>query len=136
MKPFFIKNYIAKSKIPSAGIGVFAGKNYKKNDIVEIAPFLEVDLIGNENILSNYQFQSHINPDKAVVIFGYGSMYNHSRRPNLKYYYEDINNRSVQFQATRDIKKGDELTINYGMGHTVQNKIPKKSNRKKISKKI
>ncbi len=123
MKKYFLKNYITNSQILNAGLGVFAGKDYKKGDIVEIAPFLEVDLIGNENILSNYQFQSHINSNKGVIIFGYGSMYNHSSPPNLKYYYQDADSRLVEFYATRDIKKGIELTINYGKGHTVNKKI-------------
>jgi uncharacterized protein len=47
----------------------------------------------------------------VAVVLGYGSLYNHSYKPNA--YYRDRRNRVKEFIALRDIAAGEEITINY-----------------------
>ena len=112
--------YVAQSKIPNAGYGVFANRDFKKGDIIERAPFLEVDTpYGNE--LMQYVFQSHLTPNKSIIVFGYGSIYNHSLHPNIIYSISPKlpSDRLFTYQAFKNIKKGDELYINYGKDHPI-----------------
>jgi len=63
------------------------------------------------NILNDYIFRDTNNDDYKLVALGYGSMYNHSDTPNLKYYCE---NDKMIYKATRDIDIDEELYISYG----------------------
>lgn len=116
--------YVAPSKIANAGYGVFANKSFKKGDVIERAPFLEIETpYGNE--LMNYVFQSHLDRTKSLIVFGYGSIYNHSLTPNVVY---SINpqlpsDRLFTYQAAKPIKKDEELFINYGEEHKVNEMI-------------
>ena len=116
--------YVAPSKILNAGYGVFANKDFKKGDIVERAPFLERETpYGNE--LMNYVFQSHLDRTKSLVVFGYGSIYNHSLTPNIMYSINSQlpSDRLFTYQTTKAIKKDEELFINYGEDHKVNEMI-------------
>lgn len=105
---------IKNSNIKEAGLGVFTDKKLKINDIVEIAPVLKVQtnyLFQPNNVLNDYIFRDTNNDEYKLVALGYGSMYNHSDTPNLKYYCE---NDKMIYQATRDIDLDEELYISYG----------------------
>ena len=43
---------------------------------------------------------------------GYGSLYNHSYEPNAR--YDDRAPATKVFTALRDIRAGEEITVNYG----------------------
>ena len=45
------------------------------------------------------------------MALGYGSLYNHSDRPNARYH--DEGGRTKVFTAIRDIGPGEEITVNY-----------------------
>ena len=112
------KIYIAPSVIPGAEYGVFAKRRIKINETVEIAPFVEVPrdaLYTHPNKFQDYAFRSHINPSNALIILGYGSMYNHYSRPNVAYdKYPKDPSRFLVFFAIKDTPKGGELFIHYG----------------------
>ena len=105
----FSNNYLAKSKLLNDGYGVFANKNYKKDEIVEKNKFLEY--LDNSSGLENYKFKSHKDSSKSIIVLGNGCMFNHKDNNNVDYYYEDD---FIIYKATRDIKKNEELFINYG----------------------
>jgi uncharacterized protein len=46
-----------------------------------------------------------------ALALGYGSLYNHSYRPNAR--YEDVGRTVKAFVAIRAIAQGEEITINY-----------------------
>ena len=48
-------------------------------------------------------------------MLGFGSLYNHSYEPNAKY-VRRVSKRVVEFVAIKDIKKGQEITVNYNFG--------------------
>lgn len=106
---------IKKSKIKSAGLGVYSLRDFKVEDIVEICPIIRVPdySFTKDNILTDYIFKDPLNEDYKLIALGNGSIYNHADVPNLKYYYH---NEKMIFQATKKILIGDELYISYGYG--------------------
>ena len=104
-------NYISSSNIEKAGFGIFAGKQYKANDTIEVVPFVEVD---TNNSIHPYTFNSHLNDSKFLVMLGKPSLINHSvEYENVKYKVDD-KDRIMIFYAIKDIKKDDEFYLNYG----------------------
>ncbi len=52
---------------------------------------------------------------KAGICLGFGSLYNHSYSPNATYkkLHEE---KMIEFIAIKDIKKDEEITVNYNFG--------------------
>lgn len=101
-------------KAGKLGRGVFANKNFKIGDVVEVSPVItipkdEADEI-QDTIIQLYIFGE---PDgEAYIALGHGSLFNHSIEPNVKY-RSDLENRTIVFKASKPIKKGQQLFINY-----------------------
>jgi hypothetical protein len=108
--------YIGKSAIPNAGRGVFARRDIKKGEIIERSPIIEVpknDLSNlKESILVTYFFYFGKNKERLAMALGFGSMYNHSSKPNTTYRIKP-KEMVIDFIALDDIKKDNEITFNY-----------------------
>ncbi len=108
---------LKKSQIPQAGRGVFAREPIKKNKIIEQCPVLVVPRKDYKNlkktILRNYYFMW--GKVTCGICFGFGSFYNHSYRPNSTFKI-DTKNHIIRFVAIKDIRKGEEITVNYNYG--------------------
>lgn len=94
------------------GRGVFAKVALKKGDIVETAPFLYVPEEEVGHTLNDYVFGYDENWN--ILVFGHGSMYNHSDTPNLTYEHSERLEDSFDYIALRDIKANEEMFIDYG----------------------
>lgn len=107
------KIYLAESKIPNFGKGVYAFKNIKKGEAIEVAPILILefnDFIDTKwNLLFEYYFWMD---DYVVLALGYASLYNHSKDPNCKYELNKVD-KTITFTAIKDIKKDQEIYFNY-----------------------
>ena len=99
------------------GRGVFTHAPIKKNTILEIAPVIvmthEHRQLLDQTLLHDYIFEWQ--PDGAnmcCMALGWIPIYNHSYRSNCEYAmnYDD---NTMFIQAIRNIKAGEELTINY-----------------------
>jgi hypothetical protein len=91
--------------------GVFANKDYKKGDILEICPAIKFGHRIDDSIpLSNYGF--NINNNYNILAFGYCSLYNHSDTPNA--HWSIINENQIQITILNDIKKNEEIFVHYG----------------------
>ena len=116
-----MKQYISHSKIPKAGRGVFAGGEIQKGEVVEICPFIEIpqqELKSiEESVLINYVYFFGREKERLLIALGFGSIYNHTYSPNAKY---KINSKekTIEFIATHDIKKDQEITVNYIQGNS------------------
>jgi len=110
------KVYIGKSKIFNAGRGVFARDDIKKNEIIETCPIIEVprhDMSNlKESILVTYFFYFGKNKERLAIVLGFGSIYNHSYKPNSKFKIKN-KEKIIDFIALSDIQKDDEITFNY-----------------------
>ena len=103
-----IKNYIGQSRV--GGRGVFAGKNYKYGEIIEIAYCIKDDPNNySKAILRDYLFR--IDNNNSLICLGYGSFYSHNDNPNCRYI---VNNDTIVFVCKQSIKKDDEIFISYG----------------------
>ena len=93
--------------------GVFATKDYKKDDIIEICPTITEETSKFQGILKDYIFKYD---DKiSLLAFGFCSMYNHS--DNYNALWKVLSKEQMKFYATKDIKKGEEILISYGDGY-------------------
>jgi uncharacterized protein len=106
--------------MPSAGRGVFAKTDIKKDEIIERCPVIEIpegDLAQvNESILVTYFYSFGKSRKRLVIVLGFGSIYNHSYIPNAVY-KEQYKERLVDFVSLRDIKKDEEIMVNYVQGN-------------------
>ena len=97
------------------GRGVFAAKAFKKGEVIEVAPALRVpkgeEAIFLATFLANYLFATQ--EDGSVIGLGYTSLYNHSNKPSADFF---VNDTIVAIKATRNIKAGEEITLDYGWG--------------------
>ena len=99
------------------GRGVFARRNFCKGDTIEICSIIRIP--GNQvrhidkTILYDYYFGWGRAKKEAALALGLGSLYNHSYEPNAAY-RKDMSNARIIFIAIRKIKRGEEVTVNYG----------------------
>ncbi|BDS12547.1 SET domain-containing protein [Aureispira anguillae] len=98
------------------GQGVFTGAKINAGSIIEICPILYLpknDIVALQTtIINDYYFEWGTNLDAGALALGYGSIYNHSFKPNA-YYNVDMENNTLSIYALRTITPGDEITINY-----------------------
>lgn len=107
-------NYV--QHIEGKGRGVFAGKDYKAGEIIEECHVIifsehEIENIEKTN-LDNYYYQWGDGFRDGAIALGNGSIYNHSIEPNA-HYFHNIKMSMMVYKSIRDIKKGEEITVNY-----------------------
>lgn len=114
------KIYIGKSSIPNAGRGVFALVDIKNGEVIEQCPVIDIPQKQVHNIQSsiliNYNFAWGAPEDRLAICLGFGSVYNHAYDPNATY-IKHIERELINFVAIKDIKKGEEITVNYNHGN-------------------
>ena len=106
------------------GLGVFARRSIPKGEVIERVPLLVMDseeYAGgvDRSLLARYVF--HWGEGQIALALGYGSLYNHSYRPNAR--YEDEAPQAKRFVAIRDIGAGEEVTVNYNGSPTSRKKL-------------
>ncbi|MBW3002986.1 SET domain-containing protein [Candidatus Woesearchaeota archaeon] len=117
-----MKVQVKKSEIH--GKGIFATKDIKKDEVIEVCPIIilnqeDTKIIDNTS-LYNYYFGWRNNG--SAIVLGYSSIYNHSYQPNARYNRDFINN-NVIFIAIKPIRKGEEITVNYNGNPNSQEKV-------------
>jgi SET domain-containing protein len=110
--PFQQSDAIKIKQIKGKGRGVFARRAIRKGEVIESVPVLimtseEYEEGLSKTLLKNYCFGW--GTDQVALALGYGSLYNHSYRPNAR--YEDIGTQTKDFVAV--IAEGEEITVNY-----------------------
>ena len=98
------------------GRGVFTSKMIKAKTVVEISPVI---VMSNDErqwldktLLHDYIFVWGKMEDQCCMALGWVPMYNHSYKSNCEYFM-DFENDTITIETVRDVKKGEELTINY-----------------------
>jgi SET domain-containing protein len=110
------------------GRGVSALVKFRAGDTIEISPCLLIDQIDEIELqktdLKLYVFDTHLKRDrpKLALALGCGSLFNHSKKPNTTYVYDEKSNCMI-FSAISDIKIGEQLFINYGYDAALECKI-------------
>ncbi|MEJ2347848.1 MAG: SET domain-containing protein-lysine N-methyltransferase [Patescibacteria group bacterium] len=110
------KIYVSKSRILNAGRGVYARRDIKKGEIIERCPIIEISKHDTSNLkesmLVTYFFYFGRNKERVAIALGFGSIYNHTDKPNTTYKIKP-REKVIDFIALTDIKKDEELTFNY-----------------------
>lgn len=104
---------VAVRMIPGKGRGIVALADFSPGDLIECCPLLifksNKDQLAHSG-LHRYYYE-WINKTQAIVL-GYGSLYNHAYDANACYEH-DYDNLLLRILATRLIKTGEEIMINY-----------------------
>ena len=99
----------------NAGNGLFAGKDYKKGDLVEINNFILLKSNNVDGLLFDYIFNHSYDDNYCIANLGNISLINHSiKNANVNPYDFDLNKKEQKCFATKDIKKGEEFLYDYG----------------------
>lgn len=102
------------------GRGVFTSKILKKGELIEICPVIELSYKEHQklsgHILENYAFVWNTRKRSVAILLGFGSLYNHSSKPNADY-IKKLSDGVMVFKALKNIKAGEEITIDYGDMH-------------------
>jgi SET domain-containing protein len=105
--------------MPDAGRGVFAKVAIAKGELIEKCPVLAIpehDMAAlSQSILVTYFYFFGKKKERMVIALGFGSLYNHTYTPNATY-KENDKEQTIDFIALRDIKKDEEITVNYIQG--------------------
>lgn len=109
-----IKNYLAQAG--NKGVGVFAGEDIKKGQTVWVfdinftRTYNDADVQKmpdyQQEFVKKYAYTDHSNPSVWILDLDNGRFMNHDDNPNSDY---DLKTG----WATRDIKKGEEITCDY-----------------------
>lgn len=98
------------------GRGVFTSQSIDSGEVIEVCPVLiipKVELpIIHKTVLHDYYFLWGDNLEDCAIALGFGSIYNHELNPNANFIL-DIFNKTIDIEAIKPIKAGEEITINY-----------------------
>jgi uncharacterized protein len=98
------------------GRGVFAGRRFRKGEIIEICPVIPLSSAATRKcqggVLERYVFAWTGKEYPAVIALGYGSIYNHSDDPNARFYPRPGKVEMV-YRAVRDIEPGEQIFVDY-----------------------
>jgi SET domain-containing protein len=96
------------------GRGVFAGRRFRKGEILERCPILPITAKERRALertrLSAYMYER--DAGAAAIALGFGSLYNHSFDANAECELL-VNEGTAVFRALRAIAPGEEITIRY-----------------------
>lgn len=99
------------------GRGVFALRDFKKGEVLELAPVIPVskrNVIDNGEAPDGYllEWDGLYEDEEYCMPLGYVMLYNHSQSPNI-ILDQDFENYIMSVTALRDISQGEELCWNY-----------------------
>ncbi len=101
---------------PGRGRGVFTSENLPGSTIIEISPVIVLTAAGklllDKTLMHDYIFFWGQEDSQCCVALGYLSMYNHDYQSNAEYEM-DFESEIIRVSTVRDIKKGEEVFINY-----------------------
>lgn len=116
------------------GRGLYATRNFKKGEIIEVSPVVVIDkmdtrLISDTN-MNMYVFEW--SKDSSALALGYGSLFNHSKKYNVSY-MNSFRSKEIVFMTTRKIRKGEQLFIHYGYDPKYGIQITKQNKERRLS---
>lgn len=98
------------------GLGVFTKTHIPAESVIEVCPIIylpEQDIPAlQKTVINNYYFEWDDDRKGGAIALGYGSIYNHSFKPNACYDV-DVESQRLYILAYRNIVPGEEITINY-----------------------
>ncbi len=110
------KSRIFVDSVPGMGRGVFAGQPLQKGEVIETCPVIllskpDVARVV-ETILDKYLFAWNDEQGTCCIALGFGSLYNHSPKPNAAG-CRILDRNEIEFVALRDIEEGEQILTDY-----------------------
>lgn len=109
-------NIYSVQMVEGMGRAVIAERDIKLGEIVTNCELLVLD-IGDTNMVNSTELQYYTftySEGKDCLVLGDGEIFNHDNDANTVYGLIDFDGRKLmRFQAARDIKKGEQLFIDY-----------------------
>ena len=94
--------------------GVLADRDIAEDELIHTAPIVLIPVEEQpaleQTALKVYYFEW--DDTHHCFALGYGSLFNHSYTANV-YFIRDFDEKVILFYAGKNIRKGEELTINY-----------------------
>ena len=98
------------------GRGIFTSVNLRIGTVVEIAPVIVMESTDRQwldkTLLHDYIFEWGGKKKQCCMALGWVPLYNHSYKSNCEYEM-DYKEQLINIITVRNIKKGEELFINY-----------------------
>ena len=111
-----LKDYLQVKITEKKGRGVFTSQSIPAGTMVENSPVIvmkkEDRLHLDKTLLHDYIFEWGVNKDQCCMALGLIPIYNHSYESNCEYFM-DFDEQTMMVKTVRDIKEGEELTVNY-----------------------
>ena len=111
-----VKPYLYVEESAVKGKGVFTHELIPAGTVIEIAPVIVMSLEDRKHLdktlLHDYIFEWGKMKDKCCMALGLLPMYNHNYKSNCEYFM-DFEDDTIRVKTVREIKNGEELTINY-----------------------
>ncbi|MDV2481628.1 SET domain-containing protein [Methanoculleus sp. Wushi-C6] len=100
------------------GRGIFARRDLAAGELIEVCPVIVLGGADEQELLDkthlfDYYFAWGEHQELAAVALGYGSLFNHSYHANADHVC-DVARGQIRIYAHRGIRRGEEITINYG----------------------
>ena len=121
--PYFSAFGLRICETGNAGRSIFASRPIESNTIIDISPVLlfnpeEYEAHGRHTILDSYTFvwEKSTSGNTMALALGLGSLFNHHPTSANISYELDKTTRSIRYRTVRQIQKGEELCICYGVG--------------------
>jgi len=106
---------VKKSYDKTRGRYIVATRDFKKGETIEICPVITLTPTERKHLektLMAYYIYPWKSTRSASLVFGYGSLLNHSFEPNADW-KQNFKTQSMVYKAIKPIKKGEEITVNY-----------------------
>lgn len=120
LSSLFIKNS------PGKGRAVFTEEDIAKGSVIEIAPVIAMSagerIHLDKTLLHDYIFEWGLKKEQCAMALGLIPIYNHSYNSNCEYMM-DYESSLMAIKTIRDIKAGEEVTINYNGDWNDQKKV-------------
>jgi uncharacterized protein len=111
-----LQPYLYIDKTATMGRGVFTSEDIPADTLIEIAPVVVMSGADrphlDKTLLHDYIFVWGKDENQCCMALGYVPIYNHSYKSNCDYIM-DFDEEVIFVKTVADIKKGEELTINY-----------------------
>lgn len=120
-RDIFISPYLYIESSPKGGYGVFTSELLSKGTEIEVARLLPLKPYDREKMKELAHYDYNYSDDTTCIVFGFGSLYNHSADTNIQYHIDDKD--LMHYATTRDVEPGEELFVNYGDEYFTSNKI-------------
>lgn len=112
----FISEAVFVGKSKTMGRGVYTNRSLEKDSVIEIAPVIVMSgkerKLLDQTLLHDYIFEWGTDRKQVCMALGYVPLYNHSYQSNCAYEM-DFTKQIITIKTIRNIKKAEELFINY-----------------------